>query len=210
MFFVADLPPLEQERISCSIIAAVKYELPANIVLAVAGQEGGKPGQWVKNKNGTYDVGTMQFNTNYLADLAKYGISAKDVEKPGCYPFELAAWRIRSHVKNDTGDLWTRVANYHSRTPEYNQKYRALIMRRASYWADWLDKHFVTHQVAQHSATQQIQKPAASKVTAVELKADPTPVVEAKTEAVEARKHTLAQTDYTPRQITVKSQPENN
>lgn len=74
MFFVSDLPPLEQERISCSIIAAVKYELPANIVLAVAGQEGGKPGQWVKNKNGSYDVGTMQFNTNYLTDLAKYGI----------------------------------------------------------------------------------------------------------------------------------------
>ena len=49
----ADLPPQDQERVVCSIVAAVKYEVPANIVLAVAEQEGGQPGQWVKNPNGT-------------------------------------------------------------------------------------------------------------------------------------------------------------
>lgn len=58
-----DLPPQLQERVICSISAAVKYEVPANIVLAVAEKEGGKPGQWVKNTNGTHDVGPMQFNT---------------------------------------------------------------------------------------------------------------------------------------------------
>ncbi|HHW2892263.1 TPA: muramidase [Pseudomonas aeruginosa] len=162
-----DLPPAMEERVVCSVIAAVKYELPANIVLAVAGQEGGKPGQWVKNKNGTYDVGTMQFNTGYLADLAKYGITAQDVEKPGCYPYELAAWRIRGHVKNDQGDLWTRVANYHN-------------------------------------------SPVTSPVAAIELKAISTPVEEARPKAGAARKYTLAQADYTPRQITVKPQSENN
>ncbi len=50
----------------CSISAAVKYEVPANIVLAVAEKEAGKPGQWVRNTNGTHDVGPMQFNTTYL------------------------------------------------------------------------------------------------------------------------------------------------
>lgn len=199
-----DLPPAMEERVICSVVAAVKYELPANIVLAVAGQEGGKPGQWVKNKNGTYDVGTMQFNTSYLADLAEYGITAQDVEKPGCYPYDLAAWRIRGHVKNDQGDLWTRVANYHSRTPEHNQKYRALIKQRASHWADWLDKHFVTHQVAQNSVTKQASETISTQVAAVELKAVSTPVVEANPRAA------LAQVDYTPRQITVKSQAEHN
>lgn len=198
-----DLPPAMEERIICSVVAAIKYELPANIVLAVAGQEGGKPGQWVKNKNGTYDVGTMQFNTNYLADLEKYGITAKDVEKPGCYPYELAAWRIRGHVINDKGDLWTRIANYHSRTPEYNQKYKAQIMRRASYWADWLDNNFVTHQVTQLSATQRTPK-------VVDVKNVSTPVVNAATNAKETSRQTLAKADYTPRQITVQNQSENN
>lgn len=198
MFFVSDLPPLEQERISCSIIAAVKYELPANIVLAVAGQEGGKPGQWVKNKNGSYDVGTMQFNTNYLTDLAKYGISATDVEKPGCYPFELAAWRIRNHVRNDKGDLWTRVANYHSRTPEYNQVYRALIMRRAASWADWLDERFNTHAVAQASVMK-LSQPVTTQT--IQAKAADTPRVEVRATLTTPTKP--SQPLYISRQILV-------
>jgi len=37
-----DLPPDQQERIVCSITAAIKYEIPANILLAVAEKEGGK------------------------------------------------------------------------------------------------------------------------------------------------------------------------
>ena len=73
---MTDLPPHMQERIVCSIQAAVKYEVPANILLAVAEKEGGKPGQWVKNSNDTYDVGPMQFNTTYLSDLSRYGITA--------------------------------------------------------------------------------------------------------------------------------------
>lgn len=203
MPFISDLPPQEHERVVCSIIAAVKYELPANIVLAVAGQEGGKPGQWVQNKNGTYDVGTMQFNTGYLSDLAKYGITAKDVEKPGCYPFELAAWRIRGHVLNDKGDLWTRVANYHSKTPEYNAKYRALIMQRAVTWADWLDARFSTYTVAQQSVTVRAQQPAPS--VTITSKTVETPGVDAqdsyrpKPVAVNSMK--VAQTNYVPRQL---------
>jgi hypothetical protein len=38
--------------------------------LAVGGKGSGKPGQWVRNSNGTHDVGPMQFNTAYLRDLA--------------------------------------------------------------------------------------------------------------------------------------------
>ena len=96
-----DLPPPLQERVICSISAAVKYEVPANIVLAVAEKEAGKPGQWMKNTNGTHDVGPMQFNTLYLGDLAKYGITANDAAASGCYSFDLAAWRLRQHLRKD-------------------------------------------------------------------------------------------------------------
>jgi hypothetical protein len=143
-----DLPPQLQERVICSISAAVKYEVPANIVLAVAEKEAGKPGQWVKNTNGTHDVGPMQFNTVYLADLARHGITANDAAAAGCYSFDLAAWRLRQHICKDKGDLWTRAANYHSRTPQYNAVYRADLMRRAVKWADWLDARFVTRDVS--------------------------------------------------------------
>lgn len=142
-----DLPPQFQERVVCSISAAAKYEVPANIVLAVAEKEAGKPGQWVRNANGTHDVGPMQFNTAYLGDLARYGITANDVAAAGCYSFDLAAWRLRQHIKNDKGDLWTRAANYHSRTYSFNSVYRADLMAKAVKWADWLAARFVTYDV---------------------------------------------------------------
>ena len=148
-FTVADVPPQLQERVVCSIAAGVKYEVPVNIVLAVAEQEGGRPGQWVRNTNGTHDVGPMQFNTAYLRELhRRYGITAADVAAPGCYPYDLAAWRLRMHLRRDSGDIWTRAANYHSRTPRHNRKYRAALMKRAAKWADWLSARFATRDVA--------------------------------------------------------------
>lgn len=134
-----DMPPVMQERVVCSITAAIKYEIPANILLAIAEKEGGKPGQWVRNKNGTNDVGAMQFNTSYLNDLSQYGIEPTHVAQPGCYAYDLAAWRVRLHIKNDQGDIWTKAANYHSRTPMVNARYRADLMIKAIRWADWLE-----------------------------------------------------------------------
>lgn len=139
MIDVADLPPHIQERVICSIVAANKYQLPPNILLAVAERENGRPGQWVKNTNGTHDVGSLQFNTAYLRDLRKYGITPSAVSQPGCYSYYLAAWRLKRHIVYDKqGDIWTRVANYHSYTPKYNAKYRSAIINLASKWERWL------------------------------------------------------------------------
>lgn len=145
---IANLQPDDiKERVICSVVAAVKYDVPANIVLAVAEMENGKPGQYVQNTNGTYDVGPMQFNTCYLAELAKYAITPEDVANTGCYPYELAAWRLRGHIRGDAGDVWTRAANYHSRTPKYNAIYRAKLIQAAQKWADWLARRFNTRDV---------------------------------------------------------------
>ena len=141
------LPPTQQELVVCAVAAAIKFQFPANALLAVAEQEGGKPGQWVRNRNGTYDVGRLQFNTSYLAELARYGITPADVEGKDCYPFELAAWRLKKHTVEDSGDFWQRVANYHSRTPQYNRRYQALIKPRAAKWLNWLTANMTTHDV---------------------------------------------------------------
>lgn len=141
------LPPPLHERVVCSIAAATKYRIPVNVVLAVAEQEGGRPGQWSRNTNGSHDVGSMQFNTTYLADLSRYGITPSAVAAAGCYAYDLAAWRLRMHIRNDAGMFWARVANYHSRTPRHNAVYRAKLLPRAVKWADWLDARFVTRDV---------------------------------------------------------------
>lgn len=162
MFFV-DLPPQLQERVVCSISASAKYEVPANIILAIAEKEAGTPGQWVRNANGTYDVGSMQFNTAYLKDLEQYGITPNDVAAAGCYSFDLAAWRLRKHIKNDQGDIWTRVANYHSRTYRYNTVYRADLILKAIKWADWLTARMPTYDATKSKAP--VKKPNVEQQT---------------------------------------------
>jgi hypothetical protein len=137
-----DLPPLQQERVVCSITAAIKYQVPANILLAIAEKEGGKPRMVIANKNGTYDIGSMQFNSAYLLELRQYGIVPADVAVKGCYPYNLAAWRLRRHLLYDTGSLWARAANYHSRTAQYNLPYRVDLIRKGYKWAMWLDGNF--------------------------------------------------------------------
>lgn len=161
-----DLPSQVHERVACSIAAAEKYEIPANILLAVAEKESGKPGLWVRNTNGTYDVGQLQFNTGYLVQLARYGIKPADVAVAGCYPYDLAAWRLRQHITKDQGDLWTRSANFHSRTPRLNESYRADLLKRAARWADWLAARYPTHEVTVPD-TVMSRSPASDRSTAV-------------------------------------------
>ena len=200
MSFV-DLPPQLQERVVCSISAAVKYSVPANIVLAVAEKEAGKPGQWVRNTNGTHDVGPMQFNTSYLRDLSRYGITADDVAAAGCYAFDLAAWRIRGHIKNDKGDLWTKAANYHSRTPRYNAVYRIDLRVKAAKWADWLEARFVTVDVTKAGAVRLLP------VTPVSVQATRLPAVVAAASSKRQAKASWEVPEYVPRKLIRNAQP---
>ena len=133
--------------IACIIGASIQYQIPADILLAIGEKEGGKPGLVSINKNGTADVGLMQFNTAYIQSLANYGITKNDVMGNDCYSANLAAWRIRRHIRNDSGDIWTKVAYYHSRTPEINRQYRLDIMKRSIAWRRWLVLNYVTHHL---------------------------------------------------------------
>lgn len=140
-------PAIVEQRVTCSLSAAVKFQIPANLLLAVAEVENGRPGLSVRNTNGTQDIGMLQFNTAYLSGLAPYGIQAADVAGWDCYAFDLAAWRLAGHLFRDTGDLWTRAANYHSRTPRFNAVYRSKLIRAASKWEHWLRARFDIQEV---------------------------------------------------------------
>jgi len=145
---------LAHEQIACIATAAEHYRIPVQLLLAIAEKENGRPGYTVPNTNGTADIGPMQFNSAYLASLQRYGISAKDVNGSDCFSYELAGWRLRQHLMRDKGDLWTRAANYHSRTPRYNAAYRADLQRKAYRWEQWLAcTPSVNHQCSASIAT---------------------------------------------------------
>jgi hypothetical protein len=142
---IADLPPVEQERIVCSISAAVSYDIPADIMLAIAEIEGGSPDLKVQTESSnSYDAGYMQFNNRYLSEISKrYSYNYEDMAlSDGCYAFFLAAWRVAGHIKQDKGSIWQKAANYHSRTPKYNLIYQRKLISKANKWAVWLKKNF--------------------------------------------------------------------
>jgi hypothetical protein len=148
------LPPaILEQRVTCSVAAAIRFHILANVLLAVAEIENGRPGLSVRNTNGTHDIGLLQFNTQYLAGLRKFGIQPADVAAATCYPFDLAAWRLAGHLARDRGDLWTRAANYHSRTPCYNAIYRGKLVKAAARWEIWLTEHVAVRVMTVHGST---------------------------------------------------------
>lgn len=145
MFVISDLPPelpVNEVRMYCSVEAAVHYAMPADLIFAVALNEGGRSDSKVKNTNGTFDLGAMQFNTAYLKTLESQGIKSSDVMKSGCYPFHLAAWRIKGHLEEEGSDVFTKVANYHSRTPKYNVIYKNRLIKNIQKFDYALGEHY--------------------------------------------------------------------
>jgi hypothetical protein len=132
--------------------------------------------------------------------LSRYGITADDVAAVGCYAFDLAAWRIRGHLKNDKGDLWTKAANYHSRTPRYNAVYRSDLRVKAAKWADWLEARFVTVDVTKVGAARSMP------VTAVSVQATRMPAVAA-ADAKPRTRATWEISGYVPRKLIRSAQP---
>lgn len=143
-----DNPVLYAEKpatIQCVIAAANKYKVPANILLAFSSMENGKNGQYVKNSNGSYDMGHFQINTIHW-DGNKFDgvieISYHDVAQRGCYNAELAAWLLKRRLDEKTdSDYWTRVANYHSKTAKFNSIYKQKIIPLAVAWGKWLERN---------------------------------------------------------------------
>jgi len=138
--------------IACVINASNYQGVPANVLLAIGSMENGKNGQAVRNTNGTYDLGHMQINTStFKAEIAKYGVAMEEIQWNGCKNVEIAAFLLKKRLSENKGqDFWTRVANYHSKTPMYNTRYKNKLMPLAHRWAEWLKSQYQAAQVVYH------------------------------------------------------------
>ena len=98
--------------IPCVIQAAMRQGVPANVLLALASVEGGKNGQFVRNTNGTDDLGHFQINTMHFDTQSGVfrHVSKTDAAWRGCYNAELAAWFLRQRLDAPGNhDYWVRV-----------------------------------------------------------------------------------------------------
>ncbi len=123
---------LTQTLASCLMLAAYNYQVPAAVLLGIYKVEGGKVGQQVGNTNGSYDLGPMQINTIWMRELSNYwkvpeSTAKRLVRDDACTNMGVAAWILRRHLQ-ETGNLATAIAHYHSRTPFHGSKYRKKVI----------------------------------------------------------------------------------
>lgn len=133
-----------EERINCAIQASIKYNVPIDVLLAISSIENGNVDTIKRNSNNTYDYGVMQINSEYIKDLNNkfnLNITKDDFLKRDCFSFQVAAYKIKEHIKYDKGDLLTRLAMYHSKTPYYNEIYKKKIVAHSKYWSNFLLKN---------------------------------------------------------------------
>ena len=115
-------PPLRPLTADCVLDAAHSSGMPAAALFAILATEGGKTGEALSNKNGTWDMGPFQVNTVHLNELAAMGISPDAVLRDGRVNAYAAAWLLLKEYRR-TGNLWRAIGAYHSRTPQRRDAY---------------------------------------------------------------------------------------
>lgn len=115
-------PPLHPLTADCVLDAARISGMPVAALFAILATEGGKTGEALSNKNGTWDLGPFQVNTVHLKELAAMGISPRAVLCDGRVNAHAAAWLLRKEYRR-TGNLWQAIGAYHSRTPHRRDAY---------------------------------------------------------------------------------------
>lgn len=99
----------------CIAYTAAKFELPANLIVAILKTEGGRVGMESRNTNGTDDLGPMQINSTWLTVLKEHGIDRAALRDDGCLNVWVGGWILRSGL-NSASSWWRGVGRYHSGT----------------------------------------------------------------------------------------------
>ena len=115
-------PPLHPLTADCVLDAARVSGMPVAALFAILATEGGRMGEALSNKNGTWDLGGFQINTVHLKDLAAMGISPDAVLRDGRVNAHAAACLLRKEYRR-TGYLWQAIGAYHSRTTHRRDAY---------------------------------------------------------------------------------------
>jgi Transglycosylase SLT domain len=123
--------------LACMATAAAFYHLPPRVLPSIQAVEGGYIGAVHADSDGSQDLGIMQVNTRWLADLAQVArLSDSDVRQrliyDGCFNIAAAAAIMRAYLNEAHGDLMLAVGYYHSHTPALNLQYQSKVLASAA------------------------------------------------------------------------------
>lgn len=125
---VVSMPVARNLTPDCVAEAAQEHNVPLAALRGILAAEGGTVGEAKRNANGSWDLGAFQVNTCNLNALATQGFSPEAVLRDGCVNARAAAWILRREYQR-TGNIWSAIAAYHSRTPEFGDAYIARVRK---------------------------------------------------------------------------------
>lgn len=118
--------PFSTPNEKCIVPASMHHGVNFHVLRAILKVESGlNPNAVGHNSNGTIDVGMGQHNSMHFRELAKFGIAPGHL-KDACIATYVAAWHLKRNIVN-SGNTWRGIANYHSATPYFNQRYQILL-----------------------------------------------------------------------------------
>ena len=89
------------------------YGVDAGLLRAIAKVESsGNPSAIGKNTNGSTDYGLMQINSQHLAELSRYNITANALMEP-CLNIKVGAWILAKSVAVH-GPTWRAIGAYNA------------------------------------------------------------------------------------------------
>lgn len=121
---------------ACLRAAAASHRVDPALLVILLQVEGGSLGRTSRNTNGTHDIGPMQINTIWVPRVARRWNTTPDaaflaLRDSFCANVEAGAWILRLALDDAGGDFWRGVGHYHSRTPEYRERYLRQVHDRA-------------------------------------------------------------------------------
>jgi soluble lytic murein transglycosylase-like protein len=101
---------------ACFDEAAARYGIPASILKAISRVESsGNPHAVNRNRNGSYDIGHMQINSQWLPVLQRYGIDERKLFD-ACVSTYVGAWILAQNIRRH-GYSWTAIGAYNANDP---------------------------------------------------------------------------------------------
>ena len=101
---------------ACWQEAGNRYQVDPALLYAIARTESGlNPSASHRNRDGSIDIGLMQINSAWLPDLARHGISARELWEP-CTNIHVGAWVLAQKIRK-LGMTWDAIGAYNATAP---------------------------------------------------------------------------------------------
>lgn len=114
----------------CFKEAGARYGIDPLLLYAIAKQESKFNPKAVNrnNKDGTYDVSLMQINSSHFDELARFGITERDLLQNPCLATHVGAWilarNMQKYGNKTTSGFWSAVGAYNAGTSNRNHSKR--------------------------------------------------------------------------------------